>query len=346
MKRRKTSISILSAGLFFLAAPAFGQRDTVRPLTGSSVSGTIESVSAAEIQIDVNGTPRRIAVNEIESVSFAEDPRELVTARSRVKDGQFEDALSLINRIPPDTVTRDLIRQDLEFYRGLCLGRLALSGGGDKPAAAKALIDFLAAHPDSFHYYEGTEIVGGLAYAMNRYDAASEYYQKLAAAPWPEYQLRAKVLDAQALVAQQKFEEALGRFDDVIGAGVESAAANSQKTLARIGRAACLAEMGRADEGLQVVDAIIRDGDPDNIELFARAYNAQGLCHLKANRPKDALLAFLHVDLLFNSDYDSHAQALYYLSQLWTTVGRSDRAVSARSLLKSHYAGTVWASRE
>jgi tetratricopeptide (TPR) repeat protein len=330
-----------------LPGSAQAQRDVIVPLNGSRLTGVILSVSPVEIEIDVSGNPRKIQVNEIQTVMFTEDPRDLGTARSRALDGQFEEALAMLSRITPDSINRDLIKQDLEFYRALSAARISLSGGGDKSAAAKALIDFINAYPQSFHNFEAAELVGDLAYSLGRFDAASEYYQKLAMAPWPEHQLRAKVLDARALAGQGKMTEAQQRYEEVIAATVDSAAALKQKTFAQIGRAVCLAELGNPDQGLTTVESIIRDNDPQgNAELFARAYNAQGLCHLKADRPKDALLAFLHVDLLFNSDYDAHAQSLYYLSQLWTTVGRSDRAVASRSLLKSRYAGTVWASRE
>jgi tetratricopeptide (TPR) repeat protein len=337
---------VLGLAGMLLPSPARAQRDVVVPVTGSRLTGTILATSPVAVEIDVTGTKRTIEVRDIENVFFTEDPRDLVTARSRVESGQYEDALGVLTRIDMSTVTRDLVRQDIEFYKGVASARIALSGGGDKSAAAKTLIDVIAANPNNFHNFEAAELVGDLAFSLGRYDAASEYYQKLAQAPWPEYQLRAKVLDARALLAQDKPQEALQRYDEVLASTVDSAAILAQKTFAQIGKSVCMAELGKPDEGLAVVEAIIRDNDPQgNAELFARAYNAQGLCHLKANRPKDALLAFLHVDLLFNSDYDAHAQALYYLSQLWTTVGRSDRAVAARSLLKSRYAGTVWASK-
>jgi hypothetical protein len=54
-------------------------------------------------------------------------------------------------------------------------------------------------------------------------------------------------------------------------------------------------------------------------------------------------LAFLHVDTLFFADADQHAQALYYLSDLWGQLNQPDRALEARTTLKNRYAGTRWA---
>ena len=51
------------------------------------------------------------------------------------------------------------------------------------------------------------------------------------------------------------------------------------------------------------------------------------------------MLAFLHTDLMYSADADSHAEALYYLSKHWTDV---NKAAIAKSTLRERYAGSVW----
>jgi hypothetical protein len=79
------------------------------------------------------------------------------------------------------------------------------------------------------------------------------------------------------------------------------------------------------------------------MDLFGRAYNALGRSHLLAKRDKDARLAYLHVDLLFYGNPEVHAEALYHLSKLWDGANRAERAVTARNLLTTRYAGSPWA---
>ena len=94
-----------------------------------------------------------------------------------------------------------------------------------------------------------------------------------------------------------------------------------------------------------IVDKIIADENADNTRLFAYAYNALGQCHLQAKEFKPAALAFLHTELLFPSEADPHAEALYNLAMIWPKLEQTDRANRARAMLKSRYRNTIWAPK-
>ena len=65
-----------------------------------------------------------------------------------------------------------------------------------------------------------------------------------------------------------------------------------------------------------------------------------------SNKPKDALMAYLHVDILFYGDSETHAESLYHLGKLWQVAKNQDRAAAAVNLLKQRYAGSVWAEKQ
>ncbi len=204
-----------------------------------------------------------------------------------------------------------------------------------------------AANQNSYHYFAAMELLGDLAVALSSYENGIRYYGKLAEAPWPDYAMRAMVLQANAMVASSLFPDALQKYEEVLASSVDDARARELKLRATLGKAVCLAETGQTQPALESVTKIIEENDSrEKPQLFAQAYNALGICYLKAGKSQDALLAFLHVDLLFNQDPDAHAEALYYLSDLWRTVNKSERAIRARSMLESRYSGSPWANRK
>ena len=102
-------------------------------------------------------------------------------------------------------------------------------------------------------------------------------------------------------------------------------------------------QTGKAAAGIALTDKLIKDNDPKTQkQLFAQAYNAQGVCYRSNKQPKDAILAFLHTHLIFNESADAHAESLYHLSQLWSEVSKADRAQDSKRLLREKYAGTFW----
>jgi tetratricopeptide (TPR) repeat protein len=320
------------------------QFDQVVPLSGSTTSGVIVGETATHVEIEVRGEKRQVPVNEIKRVTFGEDPTDLKRGRDNIQTGNYEAGLDDLKKVNPASLARAFIKQDYAFYRALAIGRLALSRGGDKTAATTAMMNFVRAAPTSFHFLDAAELLGDLAVSQGKYPEAARYYAAIAAkAPWSDYRMRGGVLEGRALIAQKKFTEAQAKFDGVLAINDDAPAAVQQKLVAEVGKAVCMAEQGQHEPAVVVLNKIIAENDPKSMELFGRAYNALGRCHLKANRDKDALLAYLHVDLLFYGNPEVHAEALYNLNKLWAGANRAERAVEARNLLTTRYAGSPWA---
>lgn len=316
-------------------------QDRVYGLTGTASSGTVSKVTPNEITLGA----RTIPVNELRRIEFGGEPRELTAARQQALAGQYEDALDSIRKIDRSKVKQSLVAQDILFYEAFAQTRLALRGAGDKKAAATALANFRTKFPESYHYYEASQLFGDVAVASNEYEAAETAYKELQKAPWADFKMKASVLTGRALAAQGKNAEAVAAFDGVISGAASSPQALRQQRFASIGKAAAMAETGSAAEGVQMVEKIIAENDPQDAELMGRAYNALGRCHLKAGKDSDALLAYLHVDLLFFQDPDIHAESLYYLRGLWEKANKLNRAVAAKNLLEERYAGTRWGAK-
>ena len=307
-----------------------------------------DGMTAAEVTMDMAGVAKRFPANDIVKIAYGDDPTELVSARNLTVDKNYNSAKDQLAKLDPAKVERELIKQDITFYKAFVDAKLALTEGGNKNDAASALNKFFRDNPKSYHFFEAAETLGDLSVALGRHDLAATYYGEkgLGSAPWPEYQLKAGVLMGRALVLAGKFEEAAKAFETVIGSGETSAEANAFKQHAMVGKAQCLAETGKADEGIAMLNDIVAKNDPQlDGKLFARAYNALGNCYLKQSKTKEALMSFLKTDLLFFTDSDAHAEALAKLAPLWEATGHADRATDARNKLRERYAGSSWASK-
>ena len=123
----------------------------------------------------------------------------------------------------------------------------------------------------------------------------------------------------------------------MLAASGNDAAAKEQKLSASLGKAVSLAETDQLDEAVGMIEQMILDTDPEQKELQARAYNALGDSYQRAGRTKDALLAYLHVDVLYSTVPDAHAEAFSHLATLWDAVGQSARAREAQATLDQQY---------
>jgi tetratricopeptide (TPR) repeat protein len=155
--------------------------------------------------------------------------------------------------------------------------------------------------------------------------------------------MRAAVASGRSLQAQGKHPEAIQQFDAVLAMADEGPDAANQKLAATLGRAISLAETGKADES--AIEKVIVDTDTQEKQLQARAHNALGKCYEKAGRTKDALFAYLYVDIIYNTVPDAHAEALARLVPLWRAIGQDDRSRESREALQKRYAGSRWAKQ-
>ncbi len=341
---RHISVAVAFAVCLGTCTTAFGL-DTLKLTGGKSIAGEITDMTSQAVTVKSRGATKAVPVNQIVSISLDGSPNSLTLARLAANNGRFEDALKALGKIKPDEAKRDLVKQDIAFYKAYCTAQLALSGSGEVQSAGKLLNAFAKAYPKNYHWLKANEVVGDLLVAKKSFGAAATFYDKLAKTPWPDYQMRAKVAIGRARMAEGKPAEAMQAFDSVLAIKDTSVAAETQKMYARLGKARCLALQKKTDEAVKLVEEIIVAADPEHTRLLARAYNVLGTAHRKAGKPNDALLAFLHVDVLYFSSPEDHAESLANLAELWNEVHKPERAVQTRQILMQRYKNSRWATR-
>ncbi len=340
MKKR---CMILAVALGLAAAATGRAYDTVKTTSGTVV-GDVKTVGPFEVVLSRSGVPQKIPVNEIVMIYYEGEPSMMKAARSHLIEGRYRDAREALSKVNADDLDRPEIKQDLDFYQALCAARLALGGGGTTIRdAGSQMTEFARQNAKSYHVLEAYEMIGDLAVASGLYAHAEKSYARIATAPWPDYQMRANVAIGRARLAQGKTAEARQAFQSVLDATATGELASSQKMAATIGLARCMDDPAQA---IQSVESILAKADPEDVELHARAYNTLGTAHRKAGRTKQALLAFLHVDVLYFAVPEAHAEALANLSELWLEIHQTERSVRARRILEERYANSRWAKQQ
>ena len=340
----KTRCLLLALGLCLAAVTAAEAFDTIKT-TSAVIICKVTSVSWKEIGYERNGVPDSVPVNEVVTVFFDGEPPNMKTARGHLIKRMYNQALDSLNKVDAAEIDNKWVVQDLEFYKALCAAKLALGGSGSVADAGRTMAGFAGKNSTSYHYLESCEVVGDLLVAVEKFSMAGEYYGRVAKAPWPDFQMRAYVAMAMALLAQNKPEEtakAEELLNFVLAMNVEGDLAKAQKMRATLGLARCRVATD-ADAAIKTVKKIIADADPEAVELHALAYNTLGAGLLKTGKDNEALLAFLHVHVLYFNSNDAHAEALFHLTALWKKLGKNDRARTTNGLLKDRYPNSRWA---
>lgn len=341
------SASLTLAGLLIgtLTGSLIAQ-DKVYPIQGAVASGKLVDITRDEITIEVRGNNQKFPVAEVRKIVFDDEPSGLDRAREMFAQDQYSQVLDELKKINVSTIKNPLIMQDIEFYRFYSEGKLGLTGsGGDKVKAVEGLRALAGKNKNTHHMLALSELLGDLAIGLGKPDEAVRYYGVLMSSPNVDTKALAVYRLAQLELGQNKNSEARTHFQQLLASSSTTAKAVRLKSLAEVGIAVCDARDGKPQQALDQLKQMVVKYDSTDQELFARISNAEGACYIALGKPSLALLAYLHTDWLFFTDAESHAEALYQLTQLWPKAGEPARATETRTRLVNQYGGSVWANK-
>ena len=285
-----------------------------KPYFGKIISMTATVISFEPQRKD---GPTEIPANEITRIIFENSPDGLLAAQKAMLDGEYEKAIDALKKETPEDKRRE-VAEEIAFCRAYCTAQLALSGAADPIDAGKQMYAFITNSPNSFHYLKACELMGDICVTLGKFADAQKYYAKLGQAPWPDYKIRAQVALGRSYLAQDNAAAADKAFDDALNNDAPGELAEAQRTAARIGKARCMVLAGKTDLALRSLNEILDRTDEKHAEINAMAYNALGTALRKAGKPKEAILAFLHVHLVYSTQPDLDAEAVANLEKLFT----------------------------
>ncbi|MDA0660055.1 MAG: hypothetical protein O2931_02605 [Planctomycetota bacterium] len=335
--------AILWVMLIVSVAQGQGTKDTIFLVNGESPTlATIQEVHSLYLVVGQRGKSEKIERNKIDRIQWAGEPVELKNAREAVSRREWSAAREQLKGVKGDAVDKfsAAIRVDVQYFDCLIDAQLALSGKGDLDAARTRLFEFGKENRESIQFLPAVELLAELEWARGDGNAAVRFYDQWEKTPWPEFQALALTRQARILYAMQKPSEALIRWKSLSERdGVDP----FQRALAATGITLCEMAAGNATvEQVQQIEQKIRDTDSDQEAVLSGMYLCLGYAHVLQKQPTDALLAFLHVDTLFEDRVTDHAEALAQLLPLWEEQGRQDRVREVQSRLQEQYGGTYW----
>lgn len=305
----------------------------------SKTSGKIEGISPDGVTIDGKFVP----ASKIDRVSFSREPSDINRARDQMETGRYSDAIESLGKIDATKVTPQM-KAEVDFIRAFSMAQNSLRGGGTTPQEAGGVVaTFISEHPTSWHLYPAIEQLGKLYFAIDRTDLAMGQFAKLSQSSWPKYQLNGTL--QLGMLTMDNAADANAAFDTILNNNSNDDVTQLYKLLAKCEKARVAGMGGDAAGSLAELNKMIATENSDNKLLFAHLYNALGAVHQKNSNWKEARTAYLHTDLLFATEAELHAEALFHLSKIWAQLDETDRAATARDTLKSRYRNSYWAGK-
>lgn len=321
--------------------------DRVKLTDKTEISGRIDAIRPSGIEItDQRDESKSVTIDRIREVVLGDEPEALRSARGLLDRRDPAGALDELGKIEKSELdgASDRVLAEVAFVRAAATGRQATVTGTGLAEGEKALREFLQKHPQSHHVFRTSELLGDLLVRAGKFDDATAAFAALEKGP-PAFRVRAAAAKAGVFYTQKKYAEADKEFQVAIKVDTDpnDEASARQKREAQAGRARCLARQGKAAEAIAIVQDVIRAAAPDDADALGRAYASLGDAFRAAGKDEDAIIAFLTVDLVYNSVADCHAEALYNLVSLWQKVQKPERSREARQALETSYPTSRWA---
>jgi tetratricopeptide (TPR) repeat protein len=315
---------------------------------GKSLSGTILGTSPTDVEIEnEDGDLKRVPLDKIAEVIFSDEPPKLASARSFLMRGRPADALGELESVQPSELegVSPLVLAEMEYAKAAASGQMAVESGDGVSAAVATVDGFLSKHPRSHHFFEMQQLLGELRAKAGDYAAAMQAFDTLAKGP-ASFKIQALNGKGRIRVEQGTFADAVRDYDAALAISAGDEASLGRKREAALGKARALSRLGNHADAIKLAKATIDAADPEDRSLLSRAYVVLGgLYRAMDGKDQDALIAYLTVDLVYNTVPDSHAEALFYLNALWGKAREEQRSRQCGQILRDAYPQSGWAKK-
>ena len=300
---------------------------------GGRIRGQITSESPSEIKIKpATGADQAVPVDQIATITYDGTGQSYAQAEIKENTGQFAEAADLYKKAVTENGGKPLIAGSAKFHRADILTDLAFANPAKIKDAVNELDGYLSTYPTG--RFVGQALESLIRLHLQAGDSAkaqaalSQLKEKV-----PGAADRVAILEAKILTKTGKYDQAVAGLDKTIDAAKGTPRARE----AKLAKAEALVAQKKFDDALFAIQEVIKDSPPEAAEIQAVAHNTLGDCYRAAGRPKDALIAYLKTDVLFDKDKEQHPRALAMIEQLFRELKVDARADEVHDRLKQLY---------
>ncbi len=312
---------------------------TVKEASGSRVRGAVQSESTTEVVVKLGATTTKVPTDQIVSIRYDGQPPDMALAETSENQGALAKSIDLYKKAAGEASGKPFIEQLAAFKAASLTAELAMTEPSKMNDAISLLNDFVKNHPESRHIASATESLARLQLSKSDYAGVESSLTTLSKLPGGAD--RAAVYRARILAKKGDHAGAIAELDRLIKAGPDGSVRQRE---AKLARAESLVALKKYADAETEVRSVIKALPPEDYTAMASAYNTLGDSLRAAGRPKDALVAYLHTDLLYAKDKEQHPRALAQIVPLWRELKRDDRADETLARLKQEYPQSPWLS--
>ncbi len=196
------------------------------------------------------------------------------------------------------------------------------SGWKDKAEAGlKLLNDYLADYPGGWEAWAATRTAARVNHELGKSEAAARLWAKAAKAAdvTPDLRVEAAYQEADALMRAGRFSEAAGKAAEAL----PKAAPGAPKERLNLIVLAAKAAGANPLDGVAALEAEV--GKTKDAAVRATGYGLMGELYLAGKKPREAMWAYLWVEVVYNQDKEEVAKALARLAEVFKQLGDEDR---------------------
>lgn len=324
------------------------QAQTIDSINRKSVKpqkGTITEVTRDAVKIKPGiSAVVTVPANDIVDIEWGGAPGSLNLGRGAENAGNFAVALERYTEAAAESGSSVNVKADIQFLIARVTAKTALQQDTSKlDDAATKLDTFVKDNATSFRFFDAVQLLGQVHLAREDFTEAATAFTRLTQAPWSDYKMAGQNATGRLAIARGDLPAALKSYDAVLVLPAKTAAEISRRNEALLGKSTVLIEQKNHAVALKTVTEAIAKADPEDSAVQAEAYILKGECLKAQGQTKEAILAYLHVPVLFEKEAMLNARALYNLATLWEKVEQPERGLAARTELTDKYADSKWA---